>query len=167
MSFLNEMIVRGILHDTVDGGILYYAAPAPADRRLSFAGSGMPFGDARQAFSQSPNRGHTHVAAWGHFSIALNSVPNAYYDFAGSVVVPPTIFFMYTSGGKEKRASMRLASHGVPYRSLDHPAERVDPTFYHVAHPVRGQEDILWDSAYPCTYAVPENFWSYGKKPPL
>jgi hypothetical protein len=161
------MIVQGTLQDSVDDGILYYTASAPADRRLSFAGSGMPFGDARQAFSRTPNQGHARLAAGGRFVIELHDTPNAYYDLAGSVLVPPTLFFRYTSGGREKRASLQLAAHGVPYRSLDHPAVRDSPTFYDVPHPVRGQEDILWDSAYPCSYGAPPNFWDSGRKPPL
>lgn len=159
--------MQGKVNVAVDNNILFYAASAPADHRVSFAGSGLVFGDVRQAFSKTPNAGSVKVNRTGQFTIHLKSLPNAYYDKAASVLVPPVVYLLFFSGGVEKRGYLRISLHGYPYRLINHPAERTDATFYNVPLTVRSQEDILWDSSYPCRYNMPENFWANGKKPPL
>ena len=161
------MIIHGVLHDNADNNTVHYAASAPADRRVSFAGSGLPFGDMDQAFAHTPNRGTVFLTKGGALTIHLKSVPNAYYDQAGSVLVPPTVFLLYSRDGVQQQASWQIAPYGIPYRMLQHPEVRKDAMFYNVPSTVRSQEDIIWDSAYPCSYHVPNNFWGGGRKPPL
>lgn len=152
--------LRGKLHGQVDGLEVEYIAAASADRRFSFSGSGLAFGDVRQAFANTPNQGSAKVARDGTFVLKLHGMPNAYYDHAGSVYMGPAVHLRYKSGGRVTHAVMKIEKHGVPYRTLNHPDIRTSPHFYAPHRPwIRSQEDILFKSAYPCHDFVPKNFW--------
>jgi hypothetical protein len=166
--------IRGKITEGVDDARLFYFAAAPADKRQSFSGSGLPFSDADQAFFSSPNVGSVKLSGDNGFDIEIVT-PNAYYVGLGSQYVPPTLHVWYTKGGKRKDAAIKV-NNGIPFRMLTYPMlstrPRDGPMFYK-AEPVfaRTQEQILRDSGYPskqaiqASYAMPPNFW--GLKPPF
>ena len=164
----SDLTVTGTIDDAkVDDDLLFYIAAAPPNYRYSFTGAGQPFADAPQAFYDTPNKGKVIVSAGGKFSIPL-AYPNTYYQRAGSVKVPPTLYLMWHSGGKEKRASLVVAE-GIPYRYRDYPQQRKDrgAMFYAKQKelPVRTQEQVLRDGAYPSSNKEAYDFW--GLRPPL
>lgn len=160
-----DFIVNLTLEQPPDGGIIEYVAAAPPDYRTSFGGSALPFGSPRQAFEGSPSRGTARVAAYGGRQLQLQlQFPNSFYTGLGSKLVPPTLFVRYKFGGRVIKAAIKL-SNGIPYRSLAHPPLRHSAEFYgNIAHlPVRTQEGVLRDSAYPTNNAEASDFW--GLKP--
>lgn len=149
---------------SADGRVEYVAA-APPDHRAAFGGSALPFASPRHAFENTPNAGVAQAEAGGRALRLQLQFPNSYYAGLGTTCVPPTVYLRYTApGGQPVRASVKL-SHGIPYRALAHPPARTGPEFYNNVHnlPVRTQEQILLDSAYPATNAEAPNFW--GLKP--
>ena len=157
------------LQDLADNRIVHWIAAAPADRMHSFTGSGLPFANREQAFHNTPNKGTVRLEPDNSFTLELYH-PNSFYDHLGTDLVPPTVFLTYTSGGQEKHTHMRLGN-SIPFRMLTYPKTqtrpRTDAMFYdnHARLPVRTQEQILLDSAYPTQDIMPENFW--GLKPAL
>jgi hypothetical protein len=146
-----------------DGGKLYYLAASPPEFKSTFAGSGLPFANAEQAFYNTPNRGVVDVALDGGFEVRLR-VPNSYYVGMGTVRVPPTLYLVYYSNSKRVTAELQV-SKGVPYRSLTYPPARGGPIFYSAeSDHARSQEEILRASAYPETNSEAPDFW--GGKPP-
>lgn len=164
-----DMVVYGKIREPVLDGTVYYAAANPPDYRATYTGSGLPFANQHQAFENSPNKGKVQVVD-GTFEVKI-MYPNSYYMGLGTVLVPPTLYLEYKSAsGQQRNVSVKL-SDGIPYRMLTYPMQytmaRKDPMFY--SHgwklPVRTQEDILRDSAYPSKNKMYPNFW--GLKPPL
>lgn len=160
--------LRGRITDSVDGGVIYWMAAAPAEHNSSFSGSGLPYANRQQAFDGTPNTGTAHLDANNEFTVQLHH-PGSFYDKAGTRLVPPTLFVRYFSNGQPKQTSLQL-SDSIPYRSLTYPKgpqtrARSDPSFYDNAWglPVRSQEEILLDSAYPSADSMHANFW--GLKP--
>lgn len=165
-----DLVVTGTIAEPIDDLRVRYIAASPPDYRVSFTGSALPFGNPESAFHSTPTVGVVSVSTSGGFQIPIR-IPNSYYERCGIAIVPPTLFLSYNSGGQERRARVRVGK-GVPFRTLDHPGpgldhtrHRTSATFYRTPLPVRSQEDILWDSAYPCTDREPHDFW--GLKPPL
>ena len=165
-----QMVVSGNIREPIKGNKVYYIAAAPPDYRANFSGSGLPFASQVQAFENTPNKGF--IESSGEFSIKVMT-PNAYYVGLGTVYVPPTLYLEYINiQGKKRNVSIKL-SDGIPYRSLTHPgpgqntAPRADAMFYATQFnlPVRSQEQILRDSAYPSANHMDTDFW--GLKPPL
>ena len=171
-----NITVQGKLKLKEDTTILYWAA-SPADFRSSFSGSGLPFKDPNQAFDRSPNVGAVKTQN-GEFKFTV-FYPNAYYIGLGSLYVPPHVHIK-VCGAKNKDIyhSIKI-SEGIPFRTLTHPAPptenpRTGPLFYHNMNlPIRSQEQILRDSAYPShgianqkvvEATMPKNFW--GLRPP-
>ncbi len=153
--------------EPVDRQLLHYVAAAPPDRNASFTGSALPFASARQAFHATPTQGTARVSADGTCRVALPSAINAFYTDAGATRVPPTVFLMYHSGGRERRRAVRV-SGGVAYRSLTYPAERTSPMFYGergALLPVRTQDQILAQAQYPSNGQEATGFW--GLRPPV
>lgn len=68
-----------------------YAAAAPADLRMSYMGSGLPFPNEEVAYEGSPNIGRVPIQS-GQFQFKLIS-PNSYYKNNGSVLVEPHVHF--------------------------------------------------------------------------
>ena len=158
-------VVTVRLSQVPDDGLVRWVAAAPPESRSSFAGSGLPFASAEQAFYDTPNRGTSRVdAATGEFRASILPV-NSYYVGLGTVEVPPTLHMAYASGGRQVREARKLAQHAVPYRSLTYPAGRTGPGFY--APPTqlaRPQEAILRASAFDAAQEPAEDFWS-GRPP--
>ncbi len=155
-----------------DGGKVAYLAAKPPERRVAFSGSGLPYANASQAFSSTPNQGvATVVSGMNRISIEL-SVPNSYYEGLGAVLVPPTVFFHYRSEGRRVRAHATLSGYRVPYRTLTYPPVRRGAMFYSTdlgLIPEGGQFELLKAGAYPPTvpdeHASGPDFWR--GKPPL
>lgn len=168
-----QTVVRGKVNEHVRDGIIYYIAAAPPDYRATFTGSALPFYNQLQAFDNTPNKGRVNVSnLGGDFEIHL-MMPNSYYTGLGTVYVPPTLYIEYfNEHGAKRNLSIKL-SDGVPFRSLTWPgpgqntAPRSGPMFYATQFdlPVRSQEQVLRDSAYPANNKMPTDFW--GLKPPL
>lgn len=160
----HDLVIQGVIPDPVDGNTIAFIAAAPADYRTSFAGSALPFANREHAFEDTPNKGEVPVGANGAFTIPL-FYPNSYYIGLGSVLIPPTLVISYVSAGTEKTINIEVAP-SVPYRMLTHPPERTSTMFYAGDEdlPVRTQEQVLRDSAYPVKNLHPAGkFW--GLKP--
>lgn len=164
-----DIIVKGTMLDTIPSGEIRYLAASPCDRRASFTGSGFPFHNAEQAFMDSPNKGIVRLQG-NHFEIPL-LFPNSYYVQVGRELVPPTLFLMYDGQNGDERVVRIKLGDPVPYRFLGYPSQftmgRNDASFYHAHHnlPVRSQEQVLLDSAYPNKNKMSKDFW--GLKPAL
>lgn len=172
-----DITIKGQIEESVKGGLIQYKAANPMDKRSSFSGSGLPFANYYQAFENSPNKGEVELSLGNVFEIQL-LMPNSYYVSLGTVLVCPTLFIEYNNGEMKKIIPIKL-NNPVPFRSLTYPisqyhASRQNATFYEGMKdlPVRSQEQILRDSAYPETFNkndkhenVPMNFW--GLKPPV
>lgn len=153
--------------DPVDGDRVRYVAAAPADHRASYSGSGLPFPNLAHALHGTPNRGEARLEG-GVATLALR-LPNAYYAGLGTILVPPKVYLQYHSGGQARFVPIQL-TESVPYRLLTypmHPRSRQDARFYDGGWelPVRSQEQILRDAAYPLAQTTPSNHW--GLKPPM
>jgi hypothetical protein len=68
-----------------------YAAAAPADLRMSYMGSGLPYANEEIAYEGSPNMGEAQVKE-GAFTFNLVS-PNSYYKDNGATMVEPHVHF--------------------------------------------------------------------------
>jgi hypothetical protein len=168
----SQLVVSGKIKDDVKDNKLHFMAAAPPDYRASYSGSALPFTSQLQAFDNTPNRGIVKVSPTGEFTISLMT-PNAYYVGLTTVYVPPMLFLEYaTPNGDRRNINIRL-SDGIPYRSLTWPGPGQNTTprgnamFYgtQFSLPVRSQEQILRDSAYPAKNHMEPTFW--GLKPPL
>lgn len=144
---------------------LHFLAAAPPDFRESYSGSGLPFASPKMAFDNTPNHGEMDIDSRGNFSITMMT-PNSYYTGHGTVLVPPIVYVTYTeTTGKTRTVSIKV-DDSIPYRTLTYPNSRTSASFYDIDLPIRSQEQILRDAAYPCeTMHVPENHW--GLKPPM
>lgn len=164
-----DVVINGRVHAIVASKSLRYYAAAPADRRMSYTGSGLPFANATQALEGSPNQGVVNLGHNNEFSIKL-AMPNSYYTALGTVLVPPTLYIIYSNGEKETEISIKI-SDGIPFRMMTYPSSqtmpRRDSQFYSgtTELTVRSQEEILRSSAYPGRNKMPSNFW--GEKPRL
>ena len=163
------ILVEGQLRNGPTNAKVSYWAAAPATRGTSYYGSGHPFANPEMAYENTPNKGIVNTEN-GRFSFRINH-PNAYYVRLGSVYVPPHLHIRVCDD-KENCAEYFTVqiSDGIPYRTLTYPAPpslkpRAGPMFYkEPEREVRSQDTILFQSAYPGTMGMPDNFW--GDKPP-
>lgn len=155
----NTVEVTGMILDTVKDGRIKFLAAAPTDRRASFSGSGLPFGNPEQAFHNTPNSGFLELALNNKFAIRIN-MPGSYYEKVGTVLIPPTLFIFYNDGLKNKTIDIKL-TNGTPYRTLTYQNQRTGPLFYagNDALEITTQEQILLNSEYPASRDQPEDFW--------
>jgi hypothetical protein len=164
-----DIEVSGRILDDVKDQTIYYIAAAGPDRRASYTGSGLPFANQIQAFDNTPNVGKVRLEFGNSFKIPLIT-PNSYMVGLGSVTIPPSLFITYLRPNDEKRTVTIKVGDSIPYRSLTYPLDprpRYDATFYDSQFDlqVKTQEEIFYDSVYPCTGKMHSNFW--GQKPPL
>jgi len=164
-----DMIVYGKLRERVKNDVVYFFAANPPDYHASYTGSCLPYANESQAFENTPNKGTSKVLD-GTFEVKI-MFPNSYYVGLGTVIVPPTLYVHYFNlEGVLRKISIKL-SDGVPYRMLTYPMQytkaRRDATFYDGGWqmPVRTQEQVLRNSAYPHINKMDPTFW--GLKPPL
>jgi len=163
-----DLIITGKINDDVKDNTIYYLAACGADRRASYTGSGLPFFNQIQAFDNTPNVGKVELDFNKNFTIKLIT-PNSYMIGLGSVLVPPTLFITYFTLNGEKRKVNIKVDEPIAYRSLTYPLDprpRTDASFYDTQFYLipKTQEQILYDSAYPCNKVAHKNFW--GMKPP-
>lgn len=162
-----NVTISGVVKNNVGNTLVMYWAAAPAHRNASFSGSGMPYASAEMAFDRSPNVGAVKTNENGEFQFKIK-YPSAYYAGLGSLYIPPQVHIKVCSDNNDVFDTVKLGE-GIPFRTLTSPAPpgkrpRDSPLFYASKLPVRGQEEILRSSAYPCEHGIPDNFW--GLKPP-
>ena len=172
-----NVTITGKLKNNIPDTTILYWASSPPNFRSSFSGSGLPFANPEQAFDRSPNVGAIKTIN-GEFSFNI-FYPNAYYVGLGSLYVSPHVHLKICEENETHHHSIKI-SEGIPYRTLTYPAPpsknpRTGPLFYHNTNlPLRTQEQILRDSAYPSSgiinniineRSMPDNFW--GAKPPM
>ena len=158
--------VTGRLSNFVPGNTkLVFWAPSPPDYRTSYSGAGLPFADADMAYDQTPNAGTVNVNLDGSFAFSIQ-YPSGYYAGLGTLYVSPHVNLQPVVNGQAGKTEMVRVGEGIPFRLLTYPpvpstAPRCSPLFYgnRQGLPVRTQEQILRDSAYPKTNAMPANFW--------
>ena len=155
--------------DVQDGSILEYYAGNPPTYMFSYGGSALPYPNAQVAYSNSSNNGKL-VIKGNFYSFNITS-PNAFYSGLGTKYVEPHVIIRITdiSGYIYQPIFVRL-DNGIPYKSLTYSPPpntwpRSSPLFYYGKDqlPIRTQEQILKDSAFPKTNKYPNNFW--GLKP--
>jgi len=103
-----------------------YRAAAPADLRLSYSGSGLPFATPEQAYDHSPNIGSVETSPEGSFEIELYS-PNSYYVCEGIELIRPHVHLTIL-GDTPQRLDLKLGP-GIPNRSLRHLEGRPDRSY--------------------------------------
>lgn len=152
----NITIKGNVASETSDPIIVFWAAN-PVELRSSFHGSGFPFANPAQAYDRTTNFGAVR-ASNGYFEFKVQT-PSAYYAALGTHYVNPHVHIKVCENGKEDHHIIQLGE-GVPFRTLTYPIARSNTSFYdHNNLPIRSQEQILYDSAYPDTHNTPENFW--------
>lgn len=141
----------------------YWAASSP-DRRLSNAGSALPFPNEDVAFEGTNNCGIVPILN-GRFKMSLLN-PNSYYKNMGTILVPPTVEFQMCDeyGNCVGPKQCLILRKSQPYRNLYYDVNRTSPNFYKNKFIVRGQESILRDSGYQNSFGN-SDFWGY--KPTL
>lgn len=169
-GYKNEILVRGIIIDGIKNNEVRFLAASPTDRRSSFTGSGLPFPNQTQAFENTPNRGLLLLDGSNTFEFTV-LYPNSFYVELGRQMIPPTVYLQYYTKDDVKRVIPIKLGEPVPYRMLEYPRHftiaRNGATFYHAHHnlPVRTQEQVLRDGAYPSSYKMDKDFW--GLRPAL
>ena len=112
-----------------------WISPKGIHRGMSFAGSGLPYHNADQAYENTPNKGTIHSPD-GSFVINMPTFPSAYYTGLGSTYIPPVLMLetvkemSKNSPNPEKfRTHVFLSPEGVPYRWIagSPPGPRVAP----------------------------------------
>ena len=145
----------------------YWASNKPTYSE-SYTGSAIPFPNEKLAFEGTDNKGLIKILN-SRFEIVLD-YPNSYYSDFGTKYVPPQVNIKFVDENNQdisKVYTIKLGN-GVPFRSQSWTKKRDwrdGPMFYYNPDlPIRTQEQILIDSAYPCTNQEPDNFW--GLTPP-
>jgi hypothetical protein len=162
-----SVTVRGTVNSNSSNPVIVFWAPNPPDFRSSFSGSGLPFASPSQAYDKTPNHGAVRaVNRQFEFNIKY---PNAYYAGLGTLHIPPHVNIKVCDEGAADKHHVIELGEGVPYRSLTYPQNqmkpRLSPMFYcQPGLPVRTQEQILRDSAYPSKHEMDQDFW--GLRPP-
>lgn len=145
---------------------IFFISGNPVEHRASFSGSGLPFASYDQAFD---SRSFEVIKVDENGIFMLDTfIPNSYMVALGSVKVPPSIMFVYKSMNGEEKSFVVKVCNGIPFRTLTYPrggngsASRKDAYFYDNIRnlPVRSQETILIESAYPEDLSMPKNFWN-------
>lgn len=156
----SDIIINGEITDKVTDNYLHYLAPAPCDTMVSFSGSGLPYPNKTQAFSNNPNQGKVKLEK-NKFTIQLLR-PNSYYEDFNTLELP----YVLITYNKNKTIKVDLSFEKISYRSLQYPSLRQEQKemFYARKLPIRSQERILRDSEYNDMYEA-KDFW--GLKPPV
>jgi hypothetical protein len=167
-------LIKGNLKDDlyarslVESIFIKYIASNPPTYNSNFSGSGLPYPNSDVAFENTPNKGIVKVEN-GKFNIIIK-YPNSYYENMGSLYIPPQIKLVAVNKDNKDLSIVEIINlgEGIPFRTLTWPVQRdwnKGSLFYKVdGLPVRTQNQILLDSAYPLVNKMPANFW--GKTPP-
>ena len=163
------VVVTGSVNEILKGinmanalNVKYWAASCPTCG-YSFTGSCLPFPNEDVAYENTPNQGTIEIYDI-NFSLKFIK-PNSYYTNQGKVLVKPHVNIMFMTGDNKPLGTIYKIDidNYIPYRTLS--MERKNVMFYHNAPlPIRTQEEIIRDSAYPeQTMKEHKNFW--GLKP--
>jgi hypothetical protein len=167
-------LIKGSLKDDlyarslVENIFIKYIAANPPTYNSNFSGSGLPYPNVDVAFENTPNKGIIKVEN-GKFNIIIK-YPNSYYENMGSLYIPPQIKLVAVNKDNKNLSIVEVINlgEGIPFRTLTWPVQRdwnKGALFYKVdGLPVRTQNQILLDSAYPIVNKMPANFW--GLTPP-
>jgi hypothetical protein len=167
-------LVKGVLKDDLytssltQNVFIKYIASNPPTYNSNFSGSGLPYPNPDVAFENTPNKGMVKVEN-GRFNIVIK-YPNSYYENMGTLYIPPQIKLLAVNNENRDLSIVEVINlgEGIPFRTLTWPVQRdwnKGALFYKVEGlPVRSQNQILLDSAYPSVNKMPANFW--GKTPP-
>ena len=163
-----NMTIRGQIRNAEPDSYIVFWAANPPDYRTSYSGSGLPYPNSQIAYESSPNRGTVQLRADGSFEFRLRP-PASYYTGLGTVFMRPHVYVQVNSKKTIGTPVLVRTGEGTPYRLLSYPhgsSSRCSPNFYAGGDtlPVRTQEQILRDSAYPSTNTMAPNFW--GLTPP-
>ena len=141
--------LRGTVGGVAPVAALELYAAAPADRRTTFTGSGLPF----PCESFGPGQGPTLVRLepGGAFTATVLE-PNAWQDEAGVIHGPEVRLTITRTGGAREVHHVPLpGSARIPFRSLTY-LEVMDPVSLNddiARHDARSQEEVLRSRAYP------------------
>jgi hypothetical protein len=157
------VVVNGVLNDELYGLSLknklfvkYWAAQSPTYNG-SFSGSGLPFANEEMAFQGTKNYGVVPVEK-GKFSLSVH-YPNSYYK--EGVLISPQIKIKVCNHENIAVSPIQQIHVGgsIPFRRLSYEPNRCVMFYKNENLPVRNQEQILLDSAYPRQNKIPSNFW--------
>jgi hypothetical protein len=164
-----EYLVKGKVDNGPKDALITYWAANPPTFSQSYAGSALPYANPLMAYENSPNKGSVR-AVNGMFQFRIR-FPNAYYIGLGTIYVNPHVNIKVCGSGDEGEVHKIELGDGIPFRTLSYAPPpltwpRYSPIFYSGREqlPIRTQEQILRDSAFPSVNKYPENFW--GLKPP-
>jgi len=131
-----SVLVMGKLHAFAGAKQhIRWIAPKGIHRGMSFAGSGLPYHNADQAFEGTENKGNV-ISPDGSFTIELPTFPSAYYTGLGSTYIPPVLMIESVKestmrSGKPDvfKTHLFLSPEGVPYRWIAGapPGPRIPP----------------------------------------
>lgn len=166
----NEEIItiRGTI-DADDGDLLEYYAANPPTRTYSYSGTNLPYPNSNVAYCDTKNNGKTLIKNNKYeFTIKY---PNAFYAGLGTKYIEPHVIIrVLLKNGLVSQPIFLKLNNGFPYKTLTYSPPpntwpRNSPLFYYGKDdlPIRSQEQILRDSAYPKENKYPDNFW--GLKP--
>ena len=166
-----NLVVDGTLKENVNNTKITFWAANPPDYRQSFTGSGLPFANPEMAYDNTENKGMVMTDSSGKFQFRLK-LPNSYYLGLGTIHRSPHVHIRIQNDKRDTVHSVDL--HGaIPFRMLTYPSPpqtvaRSSPLFYNTRNelPIRSQEQILRDSAYPSTNKMPDNFWGLAVSQP-
>lgn len=145
-----------------------YSAANPPTYNSSFSGSALPFPSEEIAFENTPNKGTVEVVD-KKFTFKLR-YPNSYYKNLGNIYVHPYVKIVVINDKNDIISDEVVLNvgEGIPFRTLTWSNNRNwndGPLFYTNPNlPIRTQNQILLDSAYPKKNNTPNNFW--GIMPP-
>lgn len=159
-QFDTDLNITGFFSESIDDNVMKYIAPNPPDYRSSFSGSALPYANEQQAFENTINVGEVRLTE-NKFSIDI-ATPNGYYEDFSNKIVPPQINIYYTIKGVDKNLIIELGN-SIPFRTLSHQDNKNEMFYLNEDLPIRTQEGVLNDSAYPISNKLNESFW--GLKP--
>ena len=108
--------------------IIRFVAAAPADLRLSYSGSGLPFASSEQAFDGTPNQGELQTNSDGSFEFQIWS-PNSYYTCQGVNLIDPHVTLIVEGNGLSLRKYVLTLGPPIPNRSLTNLFGRPDRSY--------------------------------------
>lgn len=159
-----NLVIRGTVKSKTPNPLITFWAPNPPNYRTSYSGSALPYPNPTIAYENTPNQGSIY-ATNRQFEVKIK-YPNSYYSGMGNIYMQPHIHFKVCEDGCNSEVYSIKLGEGTPFRLLTYPsppetAPRCSSMFYYGRdrQPVRTQEQILVDSAYPTENKMPKNFW--------
>jgi hypothetical protein len=173
VSYTNNgtVVISGTVGNVFPNAHLVYWAASPPDYRTGYTGSGLPYANYEMAYDNTPNKGMLPLTD-GSFTFNIH-YPSGYYTGLGTVFVKPHLNLQVNTANQIGKVHVIPLGEGIPFRMLTYPpmpetAPRGDVMFYagRESLPVRTQEQILRDSAYPDEMRMPPNFWGLRPSEP-